>query len=154
MIASLVCSFFGTVGFSVLFNVPKKYYVGCGATGMLGWLCYCVMEPYTSDTVATFAATILVVLIARMLAVYMKTPITIFLVPGIFPLLPGANVYYTAYYLVTNNLAAASANGMTAVKIAFSMVLGIVLMFSVPREIFQISYWKERRSGKGTKEEE
>lgn len=152
MIANLVCSFMGTVCFSVLFHVPKKYYLGCGITGMLGWLCYCLLVIPTSKTVATFIGTLLVVLMARILAVWMKCPITLFLVPGIFPLLPGAGVYYTAYYLVTENLSLAASTGMEALKLAFAIVIAIIIVFSIPREFFQWSYWKKYKFKKNTKE--
>jgi len=145
MIASLICSFFGTICFSVLFNVPKKFYIGCGITGSMGWLCYYLLLAVTSSTVATFAGTLLVVLMARILAVWLKCPITIFLVPGIFPLLPGTSVYYTAYHLVTENLSEAAHNGLEALKLAFAIVIAIVFVFSVPRELFQFSYWRKRR---------
>lgn len=153
MIANLICSFLGTICFSVLFNVPKKYYFGCGITGMLGWLCYCLLNAPASSTVATFVGTLLVVLLARVLAVWLKCPITIFLVPGIFPLLPGASVYYTAYYLVTDSLSQAATIGLEALKLAFAIVIAIVFVFSVPRELFQFSYWRKRRIRKQTEEE-
>ena len=89
------------------------------------------------------------VLISRMLTVRMKCPITIFLVSGIFPLVPGAGIYYTAYYLVTNQLSLAAQKGLDSIKIAFGIVLGIVFIVSIPREFFQIRYWKERRIRKG-----
>lgn len=153
MIPNIICSFLGTVSFSILYNVPRKYYLGGGITGMVGWLCYCLVYPVTSPPIANFFSTVLVMLISRGLAVFMKSPITLFLVPGIFPLLPGANVYYTAYYLVTDNLARSAANGITAVKLAFAMVMAIVLVFSIPREVFQPSYWKSRRMLKKGQEE-
>lgn len=152
MIANLVCSFMGTVCFSVLFHVPKKYYFGCGITGMLGWLCYCLLVEPTSKTVASFAGTLLVVLMARILAVWLKCPIILFLVPGIFPLLPGAGVYYTAYYLVTEELSLAAKTGMESLKLAFAIVIGIIIVFSIPREFFQLSYWKKCKIKKDTNE--
>jgi Uncharacterized conserved protein len=148
IIADIVSSFIGTIGFSILYNIPKKYYMGCGITGMLGWVFYLFIERFLSPTISTFFATILVVLMARMLAVWLKCPITIFLVPGIFPLLPGANVYYTAYYLVVEELRQAAEYGMNAMKLAFAIVLGIVLIFSIPREVFQITYWRKRRASR------
>lgn len=148
IIADVISSFIGTIGFSILYNVPKKYYIGCGVTGMLGWMLYLFIDRFFSPTISTFFATILVVLMARMLAVWSKCPITIFLVPGIFPLLPGANVYYTAYYLVIGELRQAAEYGMDAMKLAFAIVFGIVLIFSIPKEMFQISYWKKLRASK------
>lgn len=147
--ANVVCPFFGTIAFSVLFNVPKRYYLSCGITGTLGWIMYYLSVDYTSAAVASFLGALVVVLISRILTVKMKCPITIFLISGIFPLVPGAGVYYTAYYLVTNQLGLAVERGIGAVKIAFGIVLGIVFIVSIPREFFQPAYWRKRRILKG-----
>lgn len=144
MIPNLIFSFLGTLAFSILFNVHRRFYICCGLTGMAGWLCYCLVIQFGSATVASFLGTIVVVLLSRILAVWKKCPITVFLVSGIFPLVPGAGVYYTAYYFVTNNLVLASQKGIESIKIAFAIVLGIVFVVSIPKQWFQISYWKNR----------
>lgn len=141
---NFVCPFLGTVAFSILFNVPKRFYFSCGLVGAMGWVMYCVTVGYTSAAVASFLGSLVVVLLSRILTVRMKCPITIFLISGIFPLVPGAGVYYTAYYLVMNQLAEAAHRGLGAVKVAFAIVLGIVLIVSIPREFFQPRYWKKR----------
>ena len=43
---------------------------------------------------------------------------------GLFPLVPGAGVYWTAYYIVTNELDKASQTGYMALKVAVAIVLG------------------------------
>ena len=146
---NVACPFIGTMAYAVLFNVPKRYFLSCGMTGTAGWLVYALSGRYTSSAVAAFLGALIVVLISRMLTVRMKCPITIFLVSGIFPLVPGAGIYYTAYYLVTNQLSLAAQKGLDSIKIAFGIVLGIVFIVSIPREFFQIRYWKERRIRKG-----
>ena len=75
----------------------------------------------------------------------MKCPITLFLVSGIVPLVPGAGVYDTAYYLVTNQPAHAGQSGLEALKIAFAIVLGIVFIVAIPREVFHGDYWRRRK---------
>ena len=146
---NIVCPFMGTMGYAVLFNVPRRFYLSCGMTGTAGWLVFKAMQGYASAAGASFLGALVVVLISRMLTVKMKCPITIFLVSGIFPLVPGAGIYYTAYYLVTNQLALAAQKGLESVKIAFGIVLGIVFIVSIPREAFQIKYWRQRRLRKG-----
>lgn len=146
MIANFVCSFFGTLAFSILFNVPKRFYICCGLTGMAGWICYCLTINYSSAAVSSFLGTLIVVLLSRIFAVWKKCPITVFLVSGIFPLVPGAGVYYTAYYLVTNDLVLASQNGMHSIKVAFAIVLGIVFVVSIPKRWFLVSFWKNRKT--------
>lgn len=137
IIVNFLCAAIGTVGFAVLFNVPKQYYFWAGTTGGLGWLMYCwIYSVFESATIATFVGTVLVVLLSRVLAVYMRCPITIFLISGVFPLIPGSAVYYTAYYIVTNELTEAAIKGVMALKLAFAIALGIVFVVSIPKQWF------------------
>lgn len=146
---NVICPFVGTIAYAVLFNVPKRYYLSCGLTGTAGWLVYAFTVTLASSAVAAFLGALVVVLISRMLTVRMKCPITVFLVSGIFPLVPGAGIYFTAYYLVTNQLSLAAQRGLDSIKIAFGIVLGIVFIVSIPREFFQFRYWRQRRLRKG-----
>ena len=147
-ILAIVESFLATLAYAVLFNVPKQYYTACGITGMAGWLLYLAMCQVTTVALASFVGTLAVVLI---FTVRKKCPITIFLVSGIIPLVPGAGIYYTAYYLVTGQMSLAAVKGLEAVKIAFAIVLGIIFVVSIPRDAFQIRYWRAKRKRKRLK---
>ncbi len=68
---------------------------------------------------------------------------------GIIPLVPGAGIYYTAYYLVTGQMSLAAVKGLEAVKIAFAIVLGIIFVVSIPRDVFRFVTGEQRESGKG-----
>ena len=70
------------------------------------------------------------------------------MIPGIFPLIPGASVYYMAYDLVIGETREAGQSGFLAIKIAFGIVLGIVSAVSIPREVFGGDYWRGRRMRK------
>ncbi len=104
MVVGFICAFIGTIAFSHLFNVHKKHYLLCGLVGAVGYLCYYLLDMRVAASFATFVATMVVVLFSRILTVIRRCPITIFLISGIFPLVPGASVYNTAYYFVMNNL--------------------------------------------------
>lgn len=137
ILVNFLCAFVGTACFSVLFNVHKRYYFWSGMTGGCGWLVYCfVFAISDAAVIATFFGTVFVVLMSRILAVYMKCPITIFLVSGIFPVIPGSYVYYTAYYIVVNELSEAAMKGVMAFKLAFAIALGIVFVVSIPKQWF------------------
>lgn len=142
MIINMICAFVGTMAFAVVFNVPRRFYVFCGLTGMAGWMCYYIMSPSISVALATFFSTMVVVLLSRIFAIWRKCPITVFLISGIFTLVPGAGVYYTAYYFVTDNLQLATENGIQSLKIAFAIVLGIVFIVSIPKRWFEIPFKK------------
>ena len=145
IIVNVICPCLGTVAFAVMFHVPKRFYVSCATIGTLGWLVYCAVLKPTSPAVASFFASLTVVLISRVLTVRMKCPITMFVIPGIFPLIPGASVYYMAYDLVISETKEAGQSGFLALKIAFGLVLGIVSAVSIPREVFGGDYWRDRK---------
>lgn len=144
IIINMLSSFAGTLAFSIMFHVQKRYYMYCGFVGMLCWMCYYFLDDVVGAGFATFVATMVVVFCSRIFAVWRKCPITVFLISGIFPVIPGAKVYYTAYYVVTNDLGQALVNGVLALKLAFAIVLGIVFVVSTPRQWFSVQYWRER----------
>ena len=144
ILSNVFCSFMGTVGFAIMYNVPSKYYFGCGVTGMAGWIMFLIVnaQNYITSAVASFFGAFVVVLMSRLLSVRMKCPITIFLISAIFPLVPGVGIYNTVYYIVTNQLTQAALKGIESFKIAFAIVMGIVIVVSIPRHVFhKVYYW-------------
>ena len=131
-VLNLLLASTGSLAFAILYNVPRKFYLCAAFTGMAGWFCYYLIVPFTDTAVASFFGAVGVVLVSRIFAVWKKCPITVFLISGIFPLVPGAGVYYTMYYLVSNELTLAAIKGLESVKIAFGMVLGIVFIVTIP----------------------
>ena len=130
----------GTVAFGALFVVPSKYYPYCGLIGASGWAVYVFLWMRTgfwSEAVVVFLATVLVILMSRFFAVRERCPVTIFLICGILPLVPGAGIYWTCYYLVTGQLDEASTRGFSALKAAVAIVLGIVFVFEIPQRFFK-----------------
>ena len=62
---------------------------------------------------------------------------TVFLISGIFPLVPGAGIYWTAYYIVMNDLEQAGQRGFLTLKVAVAIVLSILLVFELPQGLFR-----------------
>ena len=139
MIKEIIAAGLGTVAFILLFGTPRKYYIHCAVVGAAGWALYSVLMAYTplSAVAATFFATVLVILLSRFLAVYERCPVTVFLLAGIIPLVPGAGIYWTAYHLVTANLDLAFESGLGAMESAIAIVFGIVLVFELPQKCFR-----------------
>lgn len=137
MIPELIASFAGTIAFSVLFGVPKKYYLDCGLIGLAGWLVYRLSQMTgAGNTFAVFFAVVVIILCSRITAVRRMCPATVFMITGIFPLVPGAQIYWAAYYLVTNQFDQALSSGFTAIKVIIAIVLGIIFVFEIPGRFF------------------
>ena len=130
MLVQLASAFIGTMAFAVLFGVPRKYYLDSGFCGMVGWLLYLLLVRYTglSVPIVVFFATALVAFTAMVQAIVRKCPITVYLICGIFPLVPGAGIFWTTYNLVSEQLGAALHSGITALKVTVAIAFGIILV--------------------------
>lgn len=138
MVGQIIAAVAGTIGFSVLYSVPRAYYPYCGFIGGAGWFLYCLLIPKCSEPESALFAAMLVVTLSRMFAVKEKCPVTIFLISGIFPLVPGGGIYWTAYYIVMGEVEQAAHTGFKAVKVAVAIVLAIVFVFQIPQKIFGV----------------
>ena len=136
--AQALAAFAGTVGFAILFGVPRKHYIPAGLVGVLGWLLYLVLFRYAGLTpaVSTLISTVFIGIMSRVSAVIMKCPAAVFLICGIFCLVPGAGIFWSTYYLVSSQLDLSSSAGFTAAKIAIAIVLGIILAMELPQRVF------------------
>ena len=126
-----------TISFAVLFSSPKKEVIYCGLTGAVAWSIYYLLTQngvhlVLASGIATFGLTIL----ARCFAVVRKTPVTVYLLTGIFPLVPGAGIYYTAYYLFIGNTQMSGFKGLETLEIAGAIVFGIIFGFGIPQALF------------------
>lgn len=137
----------GSAAFALLFGTPEPFYLECGLTGGGGWLLYRLLIEGTplSSGWATFFAALAVALYSRVAAVRRRCPTTVFLIAGIFPLVPGAGIYWTVYYLVTGELSLAWASGAAALKAAFAIVLAIAAAFELPRGAFRCFAPRKKR---------
>ncbi len=140
MLLELIPAAIGTVAFAILFGIPRKYYLYCAPIGAAGWLLYRVLTEIANAGVfeATFLATALVVLLSRFVAVADHCPATVFVTAGIFPLVPGAGIYWACYYLVTSQFDQAGSTALSALQSIIGIVLGIVFIFELPHKFFKI----------------
>ena len=129
----LVAAFLGTVSFAALFGVPRKYYFDTGFCGTMGWLLYLILSRYTamSPVEVLFCATVLVASIALLQSKARKCPITVFLISGIFPLVPGAGIFWTSYNIVSNQLPDAFQTGFAALKATVAIAFGILAVMEL-----------------------
>ena len=132
-LVQLIAAFLGTMAFAVLFGVPRNYYFDAGLCGMMGWLLYLILTRYSafSAVEVMFCATALVTLIALLQSIGRKCPITVFLISGIFPLVPGAGIFWTSYNIVSNQLPEALNTGFAALKATVAIAFGILVIMEL-----------------------
>lgn len=133
-----IIAFLATTAFSILYNSPKKQWLFSGLIGSCSWLVYRLCCFKTTAVLSAFVATLVVTFLARAFAVARKSPVLIFLVAGIFPLVPGVGIYYTAYYFIMSDFTLAGAKGVETLKIALAIALGIICVLSIPQKLFSL----------------
>lgn len=134
----LVISFLGCLGgclgFAIFYNIHGKGAFLCSLGGGLTWLVYCLcLEAGYRIFVAFFFATIAASIYAESMARIRKCPALIYLVVSIFPLLPGAGIYYTMRYAVEGNMELFLHKGMHTAAEASVMAVAILLVSTVFR---------------------
>lgn len=138
MIMQLIAAMGGTLAFSILFSVPKKYYLICGLIGAMGWGTYLVCGRHLGEATSILAAALVVAFLSRLVSEAVMCPSPLFLIPGLFPLIPGAGIYWMTYYIVTDETGLAMDSGYHALKQAVAIVLAIVLIFELPKKCFTV----------------
>lgn len=137
MILQFIISLFATVAFAYLFAAPQKELLHCGLTGAIGWIVYQLAIEFGCDMAfSNVLATFVLTTFSRIFAVIRKNPSTVYLRPGIFPLVPGAGIYYTSYYFINHDTAKCVAYGTETLIVAGSIVLGILLGSALPHSWF------------------
>ena len=131
----MAAAFLGTVAFSVLFGVPREHYLSCGLVGMLGWMAYLLILRHSPLGVvgATLVASTLIALMSSAAARLRKCPSMVFLICGAFPLIPGAGVFWTSYYIVSEQMRSALGSGFLAFEVTIAIVFGIIISGSLKR---------------------
>lgn len=123
----------GTLCFGILFAIPRHTRMTCALTGAVGWGVYALAVLLGADTMAaSLIAVMPLTLLARIFAIVQRAPVTVFLLSGIFPLVPGAGIYYTAYYFIQGDSARSLFHGFQTLKVAAALALGITLVLSLP----------------------
>ena len=127
-------AFVATIAFSIIFHTPREQYVCAGLVGAFSWLIYIIYVYFTGDVVfASFFAALGLTYLARVFSFARKAPLPVFLIAGIFPVVPGAGIYYTMSLGLNGSTQLALQRGFATAGIAGSIAAAILLVSSVVR---------------------
>jgi uncharacterized membrane protein YjjP (DUF1212 family) len=139
----LMGSFIGCMGFAILFNIHGPGGLLCGLGGIISWAVYLLVLKHTgNDLTAYFWAGLASAAYAEIMARVRKYPAISYLVVSIFPLIPGASVYYTMNYAVQGEMQLFADRGTHTIAIAGVIAVGILLVSTGFR---MWSVWKQSK---------
>jgi len=141
----LLFGFFSTLGFALLFNCPKRLLAPVSVIGAIGMFIMMVLIPASGMISACFFGTCAIAIMAEFGARIFKDATTIFIIPGIIPFVPGAQLYQTMSYMLVGNYAESASTGIQALITAGSIAIAIVLVATFSRLAFSVARRIRRR---------
>ena len=125
----LLACFVGCIGFSILFNIHGPGGLLCTLGGILAWATYMIVIASGGNDLSGYLwATIVSSIYSEVMARIRKYPAISYLVVSIFPLIPGASVYYTMTYAVKGDMSSFADKGLHTIGIAGAIAVGILLV--------------------------
>ena len=134
----------GCIGFGILFNIHGPGLLLCVLGGVISWSIHILVYQHTgNDFTGYFASTLFAAFYAETMARIRKYPAISYLLVSIFPMIPGAGVYYTMRHAVSGNMAEFASTGMHTAAIAGILAVGILLASTAVR---LLSVWRQRKT--------
>lgn len=142
MFIQLFCAFFAVASFATLIEVPRRYVACSAATGGVGWCVYqLILQMGYSSMAAAFLSTLVIAMLGQILARVVKAPVTVFVVSGILPAVPGAAIYRSVYYLIRSETSLSVHYLMETLQIAGAIAMAIFIVDSAFR---LLQYYQEK----------
>lgn len=131
VLLELATAFIGSLGFAMLFNVRRRFWIPGSLGGMIGWGIYLLAKTQMHGVfMPCLIASAFAALYAEILARVLKAPATIFFIPSIVPLIPGSTLYYTMSFAVQRAWDTSSFYGFLTIQYALSIASGISLVWA------------------------
>ena len=132
----VVATAIGACGVAIMFGAAKKHMLW----GVLSAAICCVSYEVClllggGLFIASLAASVVTTTYSYVMARMLKIPATFMTVLGIFPLVPGARLYYTMLGLVNSEMDKFYYYGETALLIAAGLAAGIIAVTAIFRPI-------------------
>ncbi len=140
-------SFLAAASFAVLNNAPRRELWACGVAGAAGWVVYFLLEQLgISVTIGIFLGAVVAAAFSRIFSYSHRAPSTLYLIPGIIPLVPGSFIYYTMQSILENDSSGSFANAVMTLKLSGVIAIGIIVIFTLPAPLFALFSPKERKA--------
>lgn len=128
-------AFSSIIAFSIIFGMPKNLLKYATIVGVVSWVIYSYLLYIEVDIVLqAFITGLIVACMSHIFARVLKAPVTIFLVPGILPLVPGGPIYRSVYYFINDNSGLGNMYFTQTLQIAGAIAMSIFIMDSIFRQ--------------------
>ena len=131
LILAVFGSFIAIIGFAVLVETPRKYVLQAG-----GGVYFFSSQSGLDVVTASFLSALAMSLLAHIFARIFKAPVTVFLIAGILPTVPGAGMYRTVYYIIADDRTHAAYYLVQTLEMAYYLVQTLEIAGVIALAIF------------------
>ena len=130
---AIACCVIGCFGFSMSNNVRRRTLLWTSIGGCVALAVYLLTPVSLGVAMRSFFGTLAAALYSEAMARVRKAPVTVFLITGLFSLVPGAGIYYSMKYAVSGQADLFLAKLLETLGVAGAMALGVILVSSLAR---------------------
>lgn len=143
----ILFSFFSTIGFGILTNIPRRALPAAGFTGTCGWLIFWQLKLHQISLGGTnFWAAFIIGCLSIFFSRKMKMPVIIFHIPSLFLLVPGGPAYLAIREFVLGDTKQAFYQ-LSVVLVTAAAIAGAFLMSNLVERIV-LKFTLQRRARK------
>lgn len=126
LIQDVLLSFIGTLGFALLYQVPRRALLICGVIGMGGYGLRSLLIQLGMDLVfATFFGALFVGLVGTVPARRLQLPLVLFAITGIICMVPGIPAFKVLVYFRQDDILGGLQSAIEAGFVVTALVSGI-----------------------------
>ena len=129
----LITSFFGSLGFAMVFNVRKRNLLLCAVGGVFCCGAYLIFHDRLGVHLflANLAAGAVCQIYAEILARIVKTPATVFYITALVPMIPGGLLYRTMDAAVSREWESFISRGSDTLYTTLGLAVGVGLVSGI-----------------------
>ncbi len=136
MLLSALSGAMGAFAFAVLIRVPRRDLFFAGLAGLLSGFVYAAAGAVGLHAIAqVLLAAVAAGGLSEILARVRRAPATVYLMPGLIPLVPGLLAYRAMYALLRGDYVSGAAIGVETLYWAAAIGVGIALVLTVSRSL-------------------
>lgn len=128
----VIVTLIAALGFALFFNVNKRHVLPATLGGVFTWtIDFALMNTIGGVFVPCVIASVFAAVYAETLARVTKTPVAVFFIISVIPLIPGRALYYTMYNAVSGDISICLEFAVTTMLYAGGIAVGLCLVTAV-----------------------
>ena len=128
-VVTLIFAYIACLGFGFIFHIRGRLLFITPIGGVIIWAAELILSQAVSSVVVrALLATMLTAIFCETVARIMKTPVIVFMVIAILPLVPGSGIYRTMEACIKSDYALFVTKGIETIGVAGAIAVGMLLI--------------------------